>query len=209
MKNQIRFLCLALTFLHAGLINAESEQQCIFMDPENETCSIKSLKNIYSLSATGLLEKPDESRQIQFKLPENIIIETVQFKPLNNKIVFTFQVTDGDSGSTLVSLYNESNHRFEWQTELFAFNTSPALIYNEAIYLGGIGIIAKLDLNTGKIIWQHIGLYERETQAYNAFVTPKVKDEFIIFREQKVPGAAYRGVRQIKVLDRTGKIISK
>ncbi|MCW8955249.1 MAG: hypothetical protein OQL09_00070, partial [Gammaproteobacteria bacterium] len=93
--------------------------------------------------------------------------------------------------------------------ELFAFNTSPVLVHNNSIYLGGIGMIAKLDLNDGRIIWRHIGLYEAETQAYNAFEIPMIKNEYVIFREQKVPDASYPGIREIHVLDKTGKIIKK
>lgn len=209
MIKQFRFVCWILLAIYHPSGIADTDMNCTLIDTEDETCLIQSKTQSYALTAEGALTRAKDNKTTVFSLPENHHIESVQFKLFENKIIFTFSVSDGDSGSTLVSLFNEDNFNFEWQTELFAFNTSPVLIHSNSIYLGGIGVIAKLDLNDGSIIWRHIGLYEAETQAYNAFEMPVIKNEYVIFREQKVPGASYPGTKEIHVLDKTGKIIKK
>lgn len=209
MTKQFRFLCLILIASYYTSSNANTDMYCTLMDPENEKCFIQSKAYSYMLAAEGDLIREKDNKSTIFKLPEKFFIETVQFKPFKNKIIFTFSVSDGDAGSILVSLFDEDSFTFEWQTELFAFNTSPVLVHNNSIYLGGIGVIAKLDINDGKIIWHHRGLYEPETQAYNAFEMPLIKNKYVIFKEQKVSDTSYPGVREIHVLDKTGKIIKK
>ena len=203
-------MCLILsTNYYPSAIATTEDMSCAVMESEDERCHIQSNTYSYSLSVEGALVREKDHKSIAFKLPENFYIESVRFKPFTNKIIFTFSISDGDSGSVLVSLFDEDNFSFAWQTELFAFNISPALIHNNSIYLGGIGLIAKINLADGKMIWQHFGLYESATQAYNSFETPMIQGEYIIFREQKVPDANYPGIREIQVLDRTGKIIKK
>jgi len=210
MIKQLCFLCLILLAnYHPGVIASTDDMYCTLMDTESERCHVQSDKYSYSLSAEGALTRAKHPKSVTFKLPENYYIESVHFKPLTNRIIFTFSISDGDSGSVLVSLFDEDKFSFEWQTELFAFNVSPALIHNNSIYLGGIGVIAKINLDNGNIIWHHSGLYEADTQAYNSFVTPMIQGEYVIFREQKVPDASYPGIREIQALDRTGKIIKK
>lgn len=182
---------------------------CTLMNPENEKCLIQLKSQSYSITAEGTLTRDKDHKTTVFSLPANFSIESVQFKAFNNKIIFTFSITDGDTGSIFVTLFNEDEFNFEWKTELFAFNTSPVLIHNNSIYLGGIGVVAKLDLYDGRIIWRHTGLYNAETQAFNSFEIPVIKNEYVIFREQKVQGASYPGVKEIHVLDKTGKIIKK
>ena len=209
MIKLFRFVCLILLTSYHSSGMSDTDMYCTIMEAENEKCHIESNTQSYLISAEGTLIRDKDNKTITFRLPKKHHIETVQYKPFENKIIFTFSVSDGDSGSILVSVFDEDNYLFEWQTELFAFNTSPVLIHNNAIYLGGIGVIAKLNLYDGSIIWRHTGLYEPETQAYNAFEMPVIKKEFVIFKEQKVSDTGYSGIREIHVLDKTGKIIKK
>ncbi len=209
MIKQFRFLFLILLASYYPSANANTDMDCTLMNPENEKCLIQLKSQSYSITAEGTLTRDKDHKTTVFSLPANFSIESVQFKAFNNKIIFTFSITDGDTGSIFVTLFNEDEFNFEWKTELFAFNTSPVLIHNNSIYLGGIGVVAKLDLYDGRIIWRHTGLYNAETQAFNSFEIPVIKNEYVIFREQKVQGASYPGVKDIHVLDKTGKIIKK
>ena len=210
MTKQVCFLCLILLAnYYPSAIASTEDMYCSVLESENEKCQIQTKTHSYSLSAEGVLRREKDNKSTIFSLPEKFYIESIHFNTYATRILFTFSISDGDSGSVLVSLFDEDKFSFEWQTELFAFNISPALIHNNAVYLGGIGVIAKISLIDGKIIWHHFGLYEPETQAYNSFETPIKKNEYIIFREQKVPDASYSGIREIHVLDRTGKIIKK
>ncbi|MFW2373384.1 MAG: hypothetical protein ACN4GM_09720, partial [Gammaproteobacteria bacterium] len=201
MTKQLCFLCFTLLANYPpSVIASTDDMYCTLMESESERCHFQSATSSYSLAVEGALLREKDNKSIVFKLPKKFYIESVHFKPLANKIIFTFSISDGDSGSVLISLFDEDKFSFEWQTELFAFNISPALVHNNSIYLGGIGVIAKINLDNGNIIWHHTGLYESETQAYNSFETPRVKDGYIIFTEQKVPDASYPGIREIQVL---------
>lgn len=209
MIKQLCLLCLTLLASQHSLTLADEDVHCTLMNAEMDKCLIQSNTRSYSLNPEGVLIRDKDNKKIIFTPPENNYIEAIQYKAFDKKIIFTFSISDGDSGSTIISLFDEEQFNYIWHTELSAFNTSPVLIHSDSIYLGGIGMIARLKLSDGTIVWRHTGLYEAKTQAYNAFELPAIKNEYVIFREQKVPDASYPGTREIHVLDKTGKIIKK
>ncbi|MCW8955316.1 MAG: hypothetical protein OQL09_00405, partial [Gammaproteobacteria bacterium] len=110
MIKQSRFLCLILLTSFHSLGTANTDMYCTLMDPENDKCHIQTMTLSYTLDAEGVLIREKDHKKTIFSLPESHHIETVQFKPFNNKIIFTFSVSDGDSGSTLVSLFDEEKY---------------------------------------------------------------------------------------------------
>lgn len=200
-------LWFALTGVSAGQNNA-----CFLMTPGDAPCHLTINDSDYHISSNGVIVLKiikQKKSEVKIVLPEDFYIEAVQYQVINKNIMFTFEMTDGESGSTLIAMFDPSNPVLKWSTEIHAFNPSPLLILQDYIYVGGIGMVAKLNLIDGKIIWQHKNLYERETQAFNSFILPRKEGNIIIFKEDKVSSAKYDGIREIHVDDTTGEIISK
>jgi outer membrane protein assembly factor BamB len=177
----------------------------------DKPCNIKIRGSVYKVATNGILlikQTGKKDAEVQIVLPDNFYIDAVQYQINNKNILFIFGITDDESGSTIIVLFDPTNNRLLWSTEIYAFNPSPLLVSQGYIYVGGIGMVAKLKLSDGKIIWQHKDLYERETGAFNSFIMPLREGNIIIFKEAKVSDK-YNGIREVRIDDTTGAIISK
>lgn len=189
-----------------------SPDPCQFMDEANEPCHYKVGDKIFTVNASGNITYGYDGKPITLviKLPEYFSIERVRFgEVVENSVAFNFEITDHESGGSVIALVNLSNGIIKWQRDIPAFNSSPLLIINGAVYVGGIGYIAKLNLADGSIAWFHDGLYEHDTQAYNSFDKPFIKGENVVFPESKSPTAKYSGIRSVVVRLNDGSIVSR
>ncbi|NNG01925.1 MAG: hypothetical protein HKM93_21235 [Desulfobacteraceae bacterium] len=182
------------------------------MDANSGPCRIVVKKITYEINSNGIIRynvpKGDASF-IQPVLPEHFYVQSVQSYDYKDDIIFIFEITDDEAGSTIILMCNPSSSTLYWTVELGTFNPSPPLVEADSIYIGAIGTIVKLDLKTGLIIWKHSGFYERETSAFNSFLKPIKRNNIIVFQDNKLSFAKYRGVREIWVNDESGKIIRK
>ena len=199
-------LLLSLTNISSG------QADSCFLMSGGKPCNLRIQGTNYHIGTNGLLliKRPGKNdSEIRVNLPYNFYIDAVQYQMNDKNILFIFGITDDESGSAIVALLDPTNNRMPWSIDIYAFNPSPLLVSQGYIYVGGIGMVAKLNLSDGKIIWQHKDLYERETQAFSSFIMPLKEGNIIIFKEAKVSSAKYDGIREIRVDDTTGAIISK
>jgi hypothetical protein len=171
-------------------------------------CEVPIGSTTIIIQNNGLFTRSDNNK-LKLSLPQGFHLELVDLDCLTANGLIVLTITDGDEAGTLIVSVEPKDMKLKWSTEVPAFNASPLLIEGHAIYLGGIGTVAKLGLKDGQIIWMQTNLYENDTQAFNSFVQPRKDGNTIIFTEQKVSSAKYDGIRDVRVDDLTGKILTK
>jgi outer membrane protein assembly factor BamB len=181
-----------------------AEEQSCFMMSNDKPCNLQISDSLYHIETNGFLsvKHSEKTSKITIDLPEHFYVEGVKYQVYENKILFTFGITDDDSGSAIIALFDPTHYRLLWATEINAFNVSPLLISRNHIYVGGVGMVSKLKLNDGKKVWQHRDLYVSGSGIYNSFKLPKKEGNAIVFQDESSD-------REVHVDDATGKILSK
>jgi hypothetical protein len=113
----------------------------------------------------------------------------------------------GGEGSGFISRFDGASLRQKWRVAIPAFNIANGLIEGNSAYLGAIGYAAKLNLDTGKIIWKHDDFYRkyREEGAFNIFDVPKIVGNEVIYVESQ--DRVGRKPNVIKFNKTNGKVI--
>ena len=184
--------------------------RCNLIDQDSGPCLLEingTNFNIYSEGIITYNSSKESAKSIQVILPEIFYIEAVKSYTYNDEIIFILGITDDDAGSTLVALFDPKHSTLKWTFDLGAFNPSPPLVSGGSVYIAGIGTVAKIDDKTGQVIWKHSELYEGDTTAFNSFEKPFKQGDTIIFQEKKTAYENYRGIREIRVDDKSGKIL--
>lgn len=189
----------------AVALSAQAHPEC--MDVETTPCSAFIQGAKFTLSTSG--EVSAGSVSVHIPLPNGLYVEEAEFESLGESTLLALGITDVEASSTLLVLINNQPLKVLWSTEIGAFNASPMLVADGAVYLAAIGTVSKVRLNDGKVQWKHGGLYENNTQAYNSFVRPRKEAGVVIFTENKVTPSKYPGTRAVRVEDKTGKILEK
>ena len=184
------------------------DDPCMFINEKDTPCVHELDGNKFIIFPNGNIEF--SSVNINVLLPQFYEIEwLIDTVSLNNSVYFSIGITDGDYAGTIIISISITNKALNWQTNIPGFNGSPMLIYEGAIYTGAIGSVTRLNALNGSKEWEHTGLYERKTGAYNSFNLPFVEGNNIIFPENKVPTAKYDGIKRVIVNIETGELISK
>jgi len=184
-------------------VSFSSEETCYMMSSD-KPCDLEIKDSVYHIETKGnlIVKHSGKASTIKINLPEYFYIERVEYHIFKNNIVFTFGITDDDSGSAIIAQFDPTHYRLLWATEINAFNISPLLISQNYIYVGGIGMVAKLKITDGKKVWQHRDLYVSGSGIYNSFKLPKKEGNTIVFPDESSD-------REVRVDDATGKILSR
>ncbi|MDQ3633615.1 MAG: hypothetical protein M3405_03790 [Acidobacteriota bacterium] len=95
----------------------------------------------------------------------------------------------------------------KWRKHIPSFNIAKGLIEENFAYLAAIGFAAKINLDNGNYTWKHEGFYRKykESGAFNVFLTPQLKDNLVIFKEDDISSRGFD--HQLHVDKSSGKII--
>ena len=212
-NNYFPIFAIVFSFSFSGLADASWVlDPCMMMEGSKEPCKYKVEDKQFTILANGNITFSNSSSPINthVRLPAGFDIDSVRDGVLlEDSIVFNFDISDGDYGSSLVARLSLKDGTALWQQRTPSFNSSKLLVEKNSIYVGGLGFVAKLNALDGSILWINSGLYERDTQAYNSFQRPKIVGPNVVFTEQKVRSAKYNGVRSIVANKVTGAILSK
>ena len=202
---------LTIIFSSMGEVDVQQliNDPCFLMEESKGPCLYDIDGRDYLIHTNGKISLIDTDITVNITLPEYFQIEGVKHETYEGDILFNFSIRNCDSASTMIVRLASDNLKIKWQTEFIAFNSSQMLIDEGAVYVAGIGTIAKIDINSGSIVWEHDGLYERDSQAFNSFIKPRRDGDLIIFEENKVATAKYFGIRKIIVNRVSGEILSK
>lgn len=141
-------------------------------------------------------------------LPPGFHVDSFVWGGHDDTTIFVLRLSDTDVGASLIARLDLRAVRVVWRTELEAFNASDPLVTESSVYLGALGSVVKLSIKDGAVVWQHDGLYEPATRSYASFVQPRQEGDAVVFREQKFSTADSRQVREVRVDDSSGKLLS-
>jgi len=183
------------------------DDPCMFISEKEKPCSWEIDNYIFNIDRNGIIEF--QSTKTSLTLDEGFKIDWVRDGIIEEEnAYFSLGITNGEAGGTIVLSFSILNSELNWQTNLRGFNGSPVLYFNGDVYAGASGMVTKIDAQTGAKDWEHTGLYDRDTQAFNGFKKPYVKGKSVVFPDDKTSTAKYEGLREIVVDIKTGEIVS-
>jgi outer membrane protein assembly factor BamB len=89
--------------------------------------------------------------------------------------------TNSDDGASEIFNINTNNKKLEWKASLSGFNLGKPVLKGDYAYLTAIGMVAKLDLKTGKYVYEYDNLYTNSESAFNSFDSVVFRGDQTIF----------------------------
>lgn len=151
------------------------------------------------------IDAPFEQTASTIRLPLDpaFYVQSVQVAAYGGDVVLVYEATDSESGSGGVARIDPDGS-LEWDATIPTFNIGEPAIRNDHLYLTGFGLIAKVELSTGRIAWLHDGLYDAN-RAFNGFDRTTFEGEYVLFHESRP--VEPRAPKTLRVHDRTGRIM--
>jgi hypothetical protein len=185
-----------------AVVNCEAELQ------GSQPCGFSLLGADFDVTTDGTLSRSArEGRRLTIRLPlaKNSRIERVLYGDVQGDLLLVYEVSDGESATGTVVRLALPGLTIKWRLNLPSFNLSEGAIDGTRLYQAAFGFVAAIDLTKGVFAWQHRDLYDRRTQAFNAFDRPQVAGADVVFRELPAENSA-RARRTIRVRKDTGRI---
>jgi hypothetical protein len=163
--------------------------------------------NKYKIKAdgSGIRESGNlKTTKFNLKIATGDFIESLSFLDFEDNLLMIASITDNEgSGGSVYSL-RKTNSQVKWATNIPGFNIGDVTIEDNYAYITAIGFVSKLDLRSGKYIWKHPNLYQKN-HAFASFDRPEIQGKTVIFRGISTDGAAPKNI----VIDKaSGKIIA-
>lgn len=184
--------------------NITNSAKCGSLYQEQEPCSFKLNGQKFLIQPNGKGIRGQD--RFRLNVPGRDAITVLHYGSYNKDLIFVYETEDGESSASFVVRLDGKTLKKKWEAELGGFNTASGLINNGYLYQTAIGLVAKLDLKTGKFVWFHNNLYDRAYFSFNSFETPAKKNGQIVFKEVIQSGVAYDKPRSIYVSDADGVI---
>ena len=140
-------------------------------------------------------------RNFFLKLDGAARIDKLYSAEAGNDLLLTYEVANGKSHWGYVARFDPSTPAFRWFASVPSANIGPGLIEGSHVYVTGQDFLAKLDLQTGKYVWQQTGLEKEYGSVFAQFALPEINGATIVFPEA---GARARTLELDKV---TGRIL--
>jgi hypothetical protein len=175
--------------------------------PRDSVFEFSSSGNKYKIKANGSGVRGSgnlKSTKFNLKIASSDFIESLSFLDFEDNILMIASITDNEgSGGSVYSL-KKNNSQIKWVTNIPGFNIGDVTIEDNYAYITAIGFVSKLDLRSGKYIWKHPNLYQKN-HAFGSFDRPEIQGKTVIFRGISTDGAAPKNI----VIDKmSGKIIA-
>lgn len=119
----------------------------------------------------------------------------------------TYEATDrtADGSSGKVCKFIAPGAMPQWCTHIPAFNIVVSISNTSSFYVAGIGMAARIDLQTGKYLWKVDGLYEKD-RAFNSFLIPIEQDADVAFYASA--GTKSAQIKRLVLNRNTGSVMS-
>jgi hypothetical protein len=139
-------------------------------------------------------------RNFFLKLDGAARLEKLYSADAGNDLLLAYEVTNGRSGWGYIARFDPSAPAFRWFAPITSMNVGPGLIEGNYVYVTGQDFLGKLDLQTGKYVWQQTDLKEYGP-VFAQFALPEINGATIVF-----PEAGARA-RTLEVDKATGRIL--
>jgi hypothetical protein len=185
------------TFYNAKPVIGESGPVC----PDLFRLSLEDIKFVVSNYAKVELKNNEILLNTGNK---DLCISKLSYCSYMNMILLIYEKGSVDNVLSYISAYDKKTYKKLWTNQIGGFNYGEPLIQNENIYLTSIGYISKINLKTGKILWEHQGLFDGH---FNVFHKPQMDKKYIVFTENLEYATHLKTQKYIIVDDKSGKII--
>lgn len=129
-------------------------------------------------------------------------LERLYTAEFGGDLMLAYEVASGRSGWGYVARFNPSTNTFRWITSVPSVNIGPGLIEGNYAYVTGQEFLSKLDLQTGKYVWQRTDLAKDYGSVFAQFGLPEINGSAIVFPEA---GAKERTLQIDKATGQTVK----
>jgi len=149
------------------------------------------------LSATGAAKR----RSFTLKLGYGGRIERMYFVERGSDVILAYEVTDHRSGWGYLVRMDQTSMKQRWIAPLNSYNIGPGLIEMETGYFSGANTLCKIDLATGRYLWQLSDLENQYSPGIEEFQEPVLIGNQVVFREHGTRE------REVKVEKGSGTIL--
>ena len=156
-------------------------------------------------SGRGLRKRSGKTRSFKLQLsPSSHLTREIYHIEYQGDLLLICEETDEMYGGGFIVRLDGRTLKTKWRRYIQGFNVGQGLIGGKHAYVTGIGFVGKVDLSSGRYVWQHRGLYKEDR--FNSFELPEVHGETVIFRE--LPHYIRKKQAVVKVDRASGEIIS-
>jgi hypothetical protein len=122
-------------------------------------------------------------------------------------VYVAYEATDhgSDSSGGGICKYSGPEHKRAWCTQIPAFNVVATISNSASLYVAGIGLAARIDIQTGKYLWKVDGLYKKD-HAFNVFRVPVEDGSNVAFYASS--GINGSPTKRLVIAMTTGNVIS-
>ena len=117
----------------------------------------------------------------KISLNTKLSIDNAYLYKIDNVLFVFYTETDFNVSTSRVEKIDLKNKKQIWQNEIYGFNLGLPSIKDNFAYVTTIGMVGKLNLETGKYIYQYTDLYDSEKTSFNSFNEIVFKDSLTFF----------------------------
>jgi len=147
---------------------------------------------------------PGRARPLSFRLMlgREGQLERVYFLEHEGDLFLIYEATDQRYGWGYVERFDLRTMKRKWITPVSAFNIGPGLVEDNSLYLAAANLVARIDLGSGRYVWQHDELQKQYSLLVESFQLPAISNDKVSFYEN-----GHRG-RTVEIEKTTGKILN-
>jgi hypothetical protein len=163
------------------------------------------------VSEDGLLEISSEApgqggKRIQLPLEMDEGITNLFVRERGADVFLALDASVGGSGRGMLCRIATRSASIRWCRPIRGFNIFAAMGNDDAIFVGAIGFVGRVDPTTGRIIWQQSGLYKKD-QTFNVFCA--AEEDGNVVSMFGTSGGSFPSVgKRIRLDSKTGEILS-
>ena len=165
--------------------------------------------SMYYCSYKGRFEVADtlgKHRRPLFDLKVEYIVDVIYVYRINKTEYFVaWQETDHRGVQSYFAAFEDGAARESWKMRVDAPAPGQPVVDSPFVYISTLGMIGKIDMNTGAPAWKHDSLFDQYTLVYKKFDTPLIYRNSVCFFDFPVKGKKNKR-DTIWVDDRSGKM---
>jgi hypothetical protein len=145
-----------------------------------------------------------QATKFNLKIASSDFIETLSYLDFQDNMLILASITDNEGSYGAVYSLSKNNSQVKWVANIPGFNIGDVTLEDRYAYITAIGFVSKLDLKSGKYIWKHTGMYQKN-RAFGMFDRPKLQGRKVIFSGISPDGDAPKNIVVDKI---SGKLIA-
>jgi hypothetical protein len=159
----------------------------------------------YTIRADGYAESSSgKARPRNFSLPlgRNGHMVKFYFLEYEGDLLLVYEASDEEFGWGYLLRLNQKTLKPKWAAPINGFNIGPATLEASYAYLSAANLFAKIDLQTGKYVWQEQDPQKQYALSFSGFRLPLIDGQRVLFLEDRSKG------KTVELDKASGKILN-